>query len=285
MNSPSSSGIPAFAPGGAGLTDAGARLPDGYGTTLIVLLPRDPHWMFAYWEIADRTAAELKARHGDDLFRRSRAVLRMHETAASGQSLREPLDVEITLEARNWYLRSDRPSTAWFVEMGLRTPDGRFILIARSNRVRLPESSVSDLLDEKWVAVRKDLERVLEASGGGKLGLGSLELTKTLERRWALLQQVSSWKGSGGISSFGKPAPEQAARGFWLAADCELVLYGATEPGATLTVAGRPVELLPDGTFSLRFALPPGTVELPVRAIAGDRRQVRSVTISVKRQA
>jgi len=51
-----------------------------------------------------------------------------------------------------------------------------------------------------------------------------------------------------------------------------------------VTVCGRPIELFPDGTFSLRFALPDGNLELPVKAVSGDRVEEREIRISVHRK-
>jgi hypothetical protein len=48
-------------------------------------------------------------------------------------------------------------------------------------------------------------------------------------------------------------------------------------------VAGKPIVLAPDGTFSLRFALPDGKLELPVHAISGDRVEEREIKITVNR--
>jgi hypothetical protein len=63
--------------------------------------------------------------------------------------------------------------------------------------------------------------------------------------------------------------------GFWFNVNAELVIYGATEPNATVTIAGRPIRLRPDGTFSYRFALPDGCYQLPIKAVSsrGDSRQ------------
>jgi hypothetical protein len=44
-------------------------------------------------------------------------------------------------------------------------------------------------------------------------------------------------------------------RSFWLVADAELIVYGATEPSAKLTIGGEDVPLAADGTF--RIQVPP----------------------------
>ena len=67
-------------------------------------------------------------------------------------------------------------------------------------------------------------------------------------------------------------------------ADCELILYGATEPDALVTVSGRKVVLNPDGTFSMRFALPDGNIDLPIKAVSKDETDTRKIEITVTRK-
>ncbi len=64
-------------------------------------------------------------------------------------------------------------------------------------------------------------------------------------------------------------------KGFWFTINAELVIYGATEPNAEVSIGGRRIQLRPDGTFSYRFALPDGQYSLSIVATAadGDRRE------------
>ena len=66
--------------------------------------------------------------------------------------------------------------------------------------------------------------------------------------------------------------------------DCELILYGATEPDAKVTVQGKPVALRPDGTFTLRFALPDGKLVLDAKALSADGAQEINVSPTVTRK-
>ena len=59
-------------------------------------------------------------------------------------------------------------------------------------------------------------------------------------------------------------------RSFWFNINAELIIYGATEPDASVTVDGEPIRLRPDGTFSCRFALPDGLYGLVVAATSAD---------------
>jgi len=63
---------------------------------------------------------------------------------------------------------------------------------------------------------------------------------------------------------------EQGQRSFWFNVNAELIIYGATEPDATVTIGGRPIRLRPDGSFSYRFALPDGEYKLPAAATSRD---------------
>ena len=49
-------------------------------------------------------------------------------------------------------------------------------------------------------------------------------------------------------------------------------------------VQGEPVALRPDGTFTLRFALPDGRQILPVHAVSGGGDQARSTVIEVEKK-
>jgi len=67
----------------------------------------------------------------------------------------------------------------------------------------------------------------------------------------------------------------QQQQGFWFNLNAELIIYGATEPNAVVTLGGRAVELRADGTFSFRFALPDGTHNVSATAcsIGGETRR------------
>ena len=77
----------------------------------------------------------------------------------------------------------------------------------------------------------------------------------------------------------------QPKRGFWFSVDAELIVYGATSPDAQVTMGGRPIQLRPDGTFSLRFALPDGDYTLPLAATSADRQEARYAELRFRRES
>lgn len=79
-------------------------------------------------------------------------------------------------------------------------------------------------------------------------------------------------------------APPARPRKFWLVADAELIVYGATEPDATVTIGGRPIKLNPDGTFRFQMSFQDGVIDYPIVAVAADGEQTRSVHMNFERQ-
>ena len=259
-------------------------LPEGYGTTEAALLPRDPNWMFVYWEITENSRKNLAREHGEDVFQKGRQVIRVYDVSDGASA--KYFDIAVMHEAKSWYVNVQEAGRAYCCEIGLVLPDGKFIGIVKTNTVNLPAGRVSDVTDEKWMAVTSDFDKLLQLSGVEYIGKGSGEVAKSLAQRWEMLRAVFSRASSWGVSSMGSQAlhkqPERQKK-FWLVADCELILYGATEPDAFVTVSGRKVNLNPDGTFSMRFALPDGVVDLPVKAMSKDETDSREIDIKVTR--
>jgi uncharacterized protein len=262
-------------------------LPEGYGTTEAALLPRDPNWMFVYWEITENSRKNLCKSHGEDLFQKGRQVIRVYDvSAADGDGAARYFDIPVMFEAKSWYVNVQEGGRAYCCEVGLVMPDGSFVGIVKTNTVNLPAGRVSDVTDEKWMAVTADFDKLLQLSGVEYIGKGSGEVAKSLAQRWEMLRSVFSRASSWGVSSMSSqnlPKQPGQQKKFWLVADCELILYGATEPDAFVTVSGRKVNLNPDGTFSMRFALPDGIVDLPVKAMSKDETDSREIDIKVTR--
>jgi len=88
--------------------------------------------------------------------------------------------------------------------------------------------------------------------------------------------------GGGAISS--PPGGQPKPRSFWFDVNAELIIYGATEPNATVVIGDRPIKLRTDGTFSYRFALPDGLYGLPVSATSADRVETRHASLTFMRE-
>jgi len=248
-----------------------------YGDTKVVLMARDPHWIFAYWEIADARRMDIarEANAGWDGLRKVLRVYDVTDIEFNGANAHKYFDIDITPEADNWYIRVGEANRSWCVDLGVITPDGRFIMIARSNIVSTPRDSSSDVIDEEWMSIEEDFLKLYGLWGGfAGASPGKAQIKKILKER--LEKELSS----GAVSSFARPAKY---RGFWMVVNTELIVYGATEPDAAVTVQGRPIQLNCDGTFSLRFALPDGEQVIPVKGVSADKEEERTITPIVKK--
>ncbi|NJL44714.1 MAG: Rho termination protein, partial [Leptolyngbyaceae cyanobacterium SM2_3_12] len=83
---------------------------------------------------------------------------------------------------------------------------------------------------------------------------------------------------------FSASAPPIRPRQFWLVADAELIVYGATEPDATVTIGGKPIKLNSDGTFRFQMSFQDGNIDYPIMAVAADGVQTRSIHMTFDRE-
>ena len=85
----------------------------------------------------------------------------------------------------------------------------------------------------------------------------------------------------GGASEFVQPDKK---RNFFFEIGAELIVYGRTEPDAEVRLGDKKVDLRPDGTFSMRFALPDGKIPLPFTATSKDKIDTKKITTEVERK-
>jgi hypothetical protein len=254
-------------------------LPYQYGRDKIILQVRDPWWIHAYWEIRGETLERLRDELKDEFYRAKR-VLRVYDVSHiifNGTNAHRFFDLHINEEANNWYIDTAGPGRSWCVDLGLLLPSGRFITIVRSNTVSTPIDGPSWVTDEEWM-IPDDMFARLYGMG---FGLGrSSPVGKAWQERIKKIGVLSS----PGITSVASPVKKAQERKFWLLVDCELIVYGATEPDAKVTVQGKAINLRQDGTFTLRFALPNGKQVIPVKAVSSDNVEERTVTPIVTRE-
>ena len=251
------------------------------------MMPRDPYWAFTYWDISVNTKAKIKKQWGGDAL--SRLSLRVYDVTDikfDGTNAHRFFNIPISEGSQNWYVNVPEANRNWCVDLGIVLKDGRFITIARSNVVIMPRHGVSRLTDAQWAILQKEFERMLNLSGVDKIGKSSFDVTKLMKERWEEIVSISSAQmpfSRRGISSLERPLPKMKKQ-FWLKADTEVIVYGATESDATLTIGDDIVPLKPDGSFSLRFALPDGVKKIPIKAVSKDSSMTKKITFKVARE-
>ncbi len=158
------------------------RLPAYYGEDKLVLLVRDPWWLFAYWEVTQTRHEEVVREVQRAGHREWKTILRVYDvTQASLAKSRSFFDIELNFYTDNWYIDVGLPDREWMAEIGLRAGDGRFFVLVSSNKVRTPAFGISDVLDEEWMLPESVYYRLIGLSGVNAQQ-GSMDIRKILEK-------------------------------------------------------------------------------------------------------
>lgn len=256
------------------------ELPTGYGKDRIVVMVRDPYWLHAYWEVTRSAVQRAEAALGQDWFG-AKPILRVLDVSNNDFSTNAESvvrDIEIHGGVNNWYIEVTNPKS-FRIDIGYLAKSGMFYVLARSNVVSTPRAGVSDLIDENWADIDTGkADRIFAMSAGYDPTASSLELKELFEER------LRRPMGSPAVTSFGSGALQYGKqRSFWFQLDAELIVYGATEPNARVTLQGEPVKLRPDGTFTMRFSLPDSRQIIPATAASADGIEERTIVLAVER--
>jgi hypothetical protein len=129
----------------------GEAIPAYYGEDRLVILPRDPYCLFAYWEVSLPTRERLRQEAGDARWENAAPMLRVYKHDWFREETVESFsDVALRSEADNWYLPVTESDRVYHAELGWRMPEGAFRPVLRSNAVRTPRDGLSDIIDEAW---------------------------------------------------------------------------------------------------------------------------------------
>jgi hypothetical protein len=309
------------------------EFPEGYGESRIVLLPRDPRWAYAYWDVPNEHKEHVRSQGGQQLALRLYDVTDINMAYQAAHSVQEyPCD-EL---AREWYLPVPVSDRDYAIEIGYRTWDGRWLTLARSAAIRIPPVYPSEWIEDHFMTVSwdddlrgKQLMTLVPPSqkpmmagfeaGGREAVFGLSSEAEALRMAGSLfgsmqhvpgsvagsiqhveqIETISSYVFPSGVGMWAVPtasglnmsgvgfsasAPPIRPRQFWLIADAELIVYGATEPDATVYVDGEPIKLNSDGTFRFQMSFQDGVLNFPVFAVAADGEQNRAIHMKFERQ-
>lgn len=129
----------------------GRSLPHFYDEDLLVILPRDPRCIFAYWELSTTTRKTMEESAGVERWPEVSFLLRVFQHACSETGAGESyFDLSPGREDLSWYITVAEPGRLYSAELGWKLPQGPFQFLLRSNRICTPRDSISDLIDEEW---------------------------------------------------------------------------------------------------------------------------------------
>lgn len=308
---------------------AETELPEAYGTKKLSLTARDPHWLYAHWDLTREQQAKLNVKSAD-----GHLVLRVYADRLEGHPLHE---IHVHPESRHWFLHVERAGNSYAAELGYYSSLGRWTRVAVSSATVTPPDAVAaetgvefatipfefpfarlieiikaavcenlplaKAVEElrrsghpelpravpapsvKWTPQQEQaLAKIVSIDEVRRVWMGSLEITELIRRR--LAREISSF----GVSSFGGSSLSspfggmEQSKGFWFNVNAELIIYGATEPDAKVTLGGHEIKLRPDGSFSYRFALPDGKYDLPAVAVSADNTDARAANLKFSRE-
>jgi hypothetical protein len=277
-----------------------AQLPKAFrptGSTRVVFLPRDPQWAYVFWQIDQQDLKAAQVAGARELVLRLADVTGCEVGSAHPHALQE---VVVDATASEWFLAVPLSGRDYRVELGFRKATGGWISLAFSSLARMPELEPCSLVDDQFVpftldpvtpsiaefsppAVAGMHERLYQqSSGGGRrlLARGSEAFhelsTSETAAAGGQLSGVGPWASGLSESGAGLAARQ---RSFWLIADAELIVYGATDPAATLTIGERVVPLTADGSFRLQVPFQDSQQIYPIHALAADGEQTRSISM------
>lgn len=133
------------------LIDTEKEIPRYYGEDRLVLLPRDPFCMYAYWEISLPTREKVFGSWDES--DRNEAVLSLrvfrHDRDKKG-SVESFYDHRVGDDTDNWYINVNHADNFYHAELGWILPGGIFHSVLKSNIIRTPRDSISNIIDENW---------------------------------------------------------------------------------------------------------------------------------------
>ncbi|KAA5545571.1 DUF4912 domain-containing protein [Roseiconus nitratireducens] len=243
----------------------------------IVLMVRDSYWLQANWEITRSSVSRAESSLAER-WHTAAPVLRLMEVEDVANNIAETVQRDIPIHGGvdTWYIDVQDPPTRFRVAIGYLTADDEFHAICRSNIVQTPSPGECERLDEHWHDIADDYERIYSLSGGYDTDGGDLK--EVFEER---LQRSMPSRGSQGQTVADPTLLRQSKLPFEV--DAELIVFGKTDSGSSVSLGGRPVKLQADGTFTVRMKLPDKRQVLPVTAESRDGMRQRTTVIAVER--
>jgi hypothetical protein len=285
-----------------------APAPRPSAETRVVFLPRDPQWAYVFWEISDDDRQAALSAGASQLCLRVADLTGLPGGSAHPHTLQE---VVVDSHATEWYLPVPLSDRDYRVELGYRKgAAGGWISLAFSSVARVPALHPSEQILDQFVPFSLDTaptslspapapaeqpadsglhERLYQSATARwrRLGRGSEAFHEldnsatTAAAAGGQLSGVGLW--ASGRTESGAGGVPVRQRSFWLVADAELIVYGATDPSARLTIGGEEVPLSAEGTFRIQVPFRDGQQLYPIEAVAADGEQRRNITLEFRR--
>lgn len=284
---------------------ASAAVPAGSSTTThVVFLPRDPQWAYCFWTIKPEDQARARKAGATSLCLRVADVTGLGGDQSHPHALQE---LVVDSHATEWFLPVPVDGRDYRVELGYRLKGGGWYSLAFSAVAHVPALEPSQRIADSFVPFSLEApaaepvaappepissggvqhERMYQAATAmgsirtRRVGSEVLHEQDFDSNQQGLLNASGAGVWASGRSESGSGLVRQ--RSFWLVADAELIVYGATEPSASLFIGDQAVPLAADGTFRVHVPFRDGEQVYPIRAVAEDGEQERSIRMEFER--
>ena len=275
-----------------------------FSETKVVFLPRDPEWAYVFWEISDSDRSNAQKEGAIRLCLRLADVTNKNNGEVNPGTLQE---VVVDSHSTEWYLPIPLGGRDYKVELGYRIGH-KWMSLAHSSSAKVPSLHPSEQILDQFVPFSLDAAPVTSSDteieslasaeqpdSGLHERLYQSATTKFRSRRVGSEEfqegfpkdlNSNNESGSGiwasGLNESGIGGVPQA-RSFWLVADAELIVYGATDPSAKLLIEDEEVPLANDGTFRLQVPFRDGIQNYSIKAIDKDGVDSRNITMKFER--
>ncbi len=264
--------------------------------TKVVFLPRDPDWAYVFWQISEIDREKAQSLGANKL------CLRLYDASGSdGSNLNQGTLREITVDSHSteWYLPIPLSNRDYKVELGYKY-GFNWMSLAFSSVSHVPGSNPSEQILDKFVPFNLDStsdnipdisnpqeqevnglhERLYQAATNISVRrkVGSEEFMENMNSN---VTDSGAGKWSSGLNDSGIGIVKN--RSFWMVADAELIVYGATEPSAKLTIGGEDVPLAADGTFRIQVPFRDGSQNYDIKAVDSSGQQERTISMKFDR--
>ena len=249
------------------------------GVDRAVLVACDAHWLHARWQLTRASVKRAQASLGP-AWHEAVPVLRVFDVTSKDTTATTEThvnDIGIDGGISNWYVNVGRPDRSYRVDIGYLPRSRRFYSVAKSNVAHTPCAHVSDAIDENWIRMQDEARKGSdEPRARPAMTPPSAELKALFEER---LRRPMSAAAADALAADRAGGDSD----FWFSVDAELIVYGATKPGAKVSLQGESVPLRPDGTFTMRVRLPDSRQIIPAVASTHDGLHERTVVLAVER--
>ena len=259
--------------------DLSSKNKSGVTKDRIALMASDPYWLHVVWEVSQPSVFRAEAALGPD-WHFAKPILRLLDvtsTDTTSTSEGKVRDVPIHGGVSHWYLDVPQPPRTYRVDIGYLAKSGQFFVLARSNVVTPPKPGMAEAVTDTWAA---DVERAGGAERVLAMSTGFESAGKPGHLKDMLDEQIKRPAKEG---QFGGGAVPGRLKKFHFDIGAELIVFGQSDPNATVTLQNDPVKLRADGSFTMRFSLPDSRQIIPAVAVSADGLEEQTIVLAVER--